>query len=111
MNRWSKLTEHTSSQLPRLTTQQEELEQLDMVNKMVDVYQAVAFRAHRHSFHDIRSAAVLVAEILLRISGTESGWITVSARDALLPAAMNDASFVGMEFVQFYFVSRVSYLC
>ena len=51
----------------------EQLEQLDMVNQMLDVYQAVAFRAHRHSFHGIRSAAVLAAEILLRISGTESG--------------------------------------
>ena len=70
----------------------EELEQLDVANQLVDAYQAVVFRAHRHSFHAIRSATVLTAEILLRISGTKSGRITVSARDVLLLAAMNDVS-------------------
>ena len=70
----------------------EELEQLDMIDQLIDVYQAVAFRAHRHSFHAIRSAAVLAADVLLRISGTGNGRLTVSARDALLLAAMNHVS-------------------
>ena len=66
--------------------------QLDMVNQLVDVYQAAAFHTHRHSFHAIRRAAVLEAEIFLCISGTESSRITVSARCALLLSAMNDVS-------------------
>ena len=60
-------TVRVCAKLLQVFSELEEVEQLDMINQLVDVYQEVKFRASRHSFHAIRSAGVLTAEILFRI--------------------------------------------